>query len=163
MSDGEHDWLGDEAIGVLMAAIERDADTIARGLVRIGTAGSAAMYGSCVAWAEAVTLLAGWRDVIGQNAEEGMVAIERLPGASKDESDPSLWAVRFVAATANQDHDTTSALFVASATVSAEHHGRCVVALVALAGDVGRHKLTEEKKGRPGRNGRRDKKRRPRR
>lgn len=158
MSEDLHDELHEATIGVLIAAVQRDAAAVAAGLERIGAHGGAAMYGSCSAWAEAVTLMVGWRAVIGENADEGMVGLERLPGASEDESDPSLWAARFVAATANKDYDTTLALFTTSYQAGELHHGRCVIALIGLAGSVGRHKAAENR-----RSGRRDRRRKDRR
>lgn len=135
------EWLPDETIAVLLAAVDRDPDRAMAGLQRIGEAGCSAMYGACCAWAESVTIMAGWREVLGKDSDDGMLCLERLPGASKDESDPTLWVARFVTTVANKDHKTATALFDTTIDMGEEHHGRCVVELVALAGSVGRHKL----------------------
>lgn len=137
------EWLPEETIAVLLAAVDRDVDRAMAGLQRIGEAGSSAMYGACCAWAESVTIMAGWREVLGPGSDDGMLVLEQLPGRSTPAADPSLWAARFVTMVANKDHKTAMALFGVTIDMGEEHHGRCVVELVGLAGSVGRHKLAE--------------------
>lgn len=136
-------WLVDETIAVLLAAVDRDVERMTEGLQRISDDGWQSMYGACCGWAEAVTRMAGWREILGEESADGMLVVERLPGASKDDSDPALWASRFVATVANKDAGTSMALFDASVEIGDQHHMDCIIQLLSIVGSMGRHKLAE--------------------
>lgn len=137
-------WLVDETIAVLLAAVDRDVERMTEGLQRISDDGWQSMYGACCGWAEAITRMTGWREELGEDSDEGMLVVERLPGTPQNDADPALWASRFVACVANKDAGTSMALFDASIEIGDQHHMDCIIQLLAIAGSVGRQKLDDK-------------------
>jgi hypothetical protein len=131
--------LGDLAMRLLAAAIDRDTDTTVGLLEEIGTEyGTHGMYGTCCALAETVRQFAFPKVKQGDGSLTGdLVFIQQTPGSKGDPY--ALWAARFVAAYINGDADTSTALFFGNVRDADAHTGG-VVALVAMAADLAREK-----------------------
>lgn len=131
-------WLADQTGHLILAAVDRDADTIATTLGEIGARyGHDGIYGVCCALATAVHQLAFPGVKQGDGSLTGdILAIEKLPGA-KDES-ATEWACRFVTSHINGDGSTNASLFFANLGDEDLILGG-VVALVAMVGDIARH------------------------
>jgi hypothetical protein len=139
------EWLGERTMRLLCAAMDRDPDEVCRLLDEISERYDAAgMFGVCCALAQSVLTLAfpEFKRGDGTLDDGAMLAVQHLPGASDDPH--ALWAVRFIAAYANGDMDTTDALFFGSMPDADAHTGG-VIALIALAADIARQREAEVK------------------
>lgn len=142
-------FLTDRTMRLLCAAMDRDADEVARLLGEIAdTYDASGMYGVCCALAQSVLTLA-WPEFKRGNGtlnDGEMLAIQKIPGGRDDPH--TLWAARFLAAYANGDMDTCDALFFGSMPDEDAHAGG-VVALIAFAADIARQREAEKDAGEP--------------
>lgn len=137
-------WLTDQTGRIIVAAVDRDADTIATALGEIGDRyGHDGVYGVCCALASAVHTLAFPGVKQGDGTLTGdILAIEKLPGA-KDEP-ATEWACRFVTSHINGDGPTNTSLFFGNLGDEDLILGG-VIALVAMTGDIARQKEAENR------------------
>lgn len=125
-------WLSEAVLEVFFAAVDRDPERAGQAMRRIGELGPAACYAACAGWASLACQCAGY-DQMASN-EQAIIGSE----GPVDEDDPNLWAARFVTCHANQDRDMQMALFLAGMARGDEWLSRASVALVGMAGDLGR-------------------------
>lgn len=144
-------WLAPVAIDVFLAAVDQEADAVIDGLDRIADEGGpAAMYGACVAWAECVSKMAGFRDALASGAAHG-VALQPLGGGPVVEDSAGVWAGRFVVAVINRKYDDADELFLQSAkrveqgAAGAERHQQDVLELLSMAASIGRAKRAQRR------------------
>ena len=136
------EYLTRQSMRLIVAAMDRQPDDCASILSDIGERYDAqGIWGICYALAATVHRLAFPSIQRGDGSLTGdMLAIEQLPGHDGDPA--ALWAARFVVAYVNGDSGTTNALFDGS-MADLDQHMSGVVALVAMAGDIARHKEAE--------------------
>lgn len=147
MSDTDPDripWLADQTGRIILAAVDRDPDTVATALAEVGERyGHNGVYGLCCALATAVHQLAFPNFKQGDGTLTGdMLAIQKLPGA-KDEP-ATEWACRFVATHINGDGPTNADLFFGNLG-DEDVLLSGVISLVAMVGDIARQKEAESR------------------
>lgn len=136
--------LTDVSMRVMVASMDRDAETVARLLTDTATGdhGPADLYSLCCSWADVIMRIGLGHSQRGSGVAAmgvltlgpdgvGRIAPEDAPPQYRSE----IWATRFVAAYVNDDSDTTTALFTTSVD-RGEEHVADVVALVGMVGDV---------------------------
>lgn len=139
MADERTTYLADQVGRILIAAMDRDPESVAGCFGDVGDRyGDDGVYGVCCALASVVHTLVFPQLKRGDGSLAGdMLAIEKLPGGSDDPH--SLWAARFVAAFVNGDDSTTVALFYGTLDTDQDITMGGVAGLVRMAGDVARH------------------------
>lgn len=134
-------YLADQTGRIILAAVDRDHDTVARAIEEIGTAyGHDGVFQLCYALSEAVHQLVFPQVTRGDGSLTGdMIAIQANKPPSSLSGAASLWAARFVAAYINGDASTTNSLFYGGLE-NRDQILANVATLVGLAGDVARQK-----------------------
>ena len=105
------------------------------------------MYGVCCALAEAGAhmLRRIYGDQAPQAPADGMFILQELKPGATDDDPAEAFSMRFLAAWANGDRDTTDALFSAAAKASNEQYIDSVCALFANVIGITRLALDQEK------------------
>ncbi|TAK89365.1 MAG: hypothetical protein EPO06_11930 [Burkholderiaceae bacterium] len=141
------EWLVDEVAAVTLLAVDGEADEVTNRLERIASEGGfPAMFGACYAWATAAGIMFGMTAAV-ESTTDGMLTVSSTDGQPLDETSPETFAARFVACVVNGDRDMAYALFSASTDGPDDYHERCVISVIAMMAEAGRHKLAQNAAG----------------